>query len=89
MFLIILHVLNTGPVKSRPTMSAGRRSTETKEDSKAEASAVMKAMQEENQQAARFAKVSRPLPEPRKVILLRTAVLVCNRLMCRLKKIGV
>ncbi|KAL8620867.1 hypothetical protein ACOMHN_047038 [Nucella lapillus] len=52
--------------KSRPTLSAGRRSTETREDSKGEASAVMKAMQEENQQAAHFAKQSRPLPEPRK-----------------------
>ncbi|KAK7112200.1 hypothetical protein V1264_011687 [Littorina saxatilis] len=56
----------SGQSKSRPTMSAGRRSTESKEDSKAEASAVMRALQEENQQAAKFAKGSRPLPEPRK-----------------------
>lgn len=45
-------------------LSAGRRSTESKEDSKAETAAVLKAMQEENQKVEKFGKGARPLPEP-------------------------
>ncbi|KAK7501363.1 hypothetical protein BaRGS_00007488, partial [Batillaria attramentaria] len=58
---------STGQSKDRAVklpLSAGRRNTESREDSKAEASAVLRALQEENQKVERFAKGARPLPEP-------------------------
>lgn len=45
-------------------VSAKRHSSGSKEDSAEEALAVIKAMKEENQEAAHFAKSARPLPLP-------------------------
>lgn len=50
---------------SRP-LSANLRNSDTKADSKEEASAVIRAMQEENKKAEHFSRASsRPLPQPK------------------------
>ncbi|XP_025076001.1 protein KIAA0556 homolog isoform X2 [Pomacea canaliculata] len=55
--------INTAP-RVKTLVSAKRHSSGSKEDSAEEALAVIKAMKEENQEAAHFAKSARPLPLP-------------------------
>ncbi|XP_005100895.1 katanin-interacting protein isoform X2 [Aplysia californica] len=54
-----------GSSKSARPLSANRRSSDCKADTREEASAVMRALAEENKKAELFSKVSRPLPRPK------------------------